>query len=68
MRKRSRTGRKLSLQEKIQIVHQAVVLKYHHKDIAQEHRISRCYVTQLQQRALKNRAFIAELMSQQSRT
>ena len=67
MRKCRRSGKKLSLSEKILIVHQAVVLKYHHKDIAKEHRITASYVTKLQSKALKNKKFIAELMSIQDR-
>ena len=60
-RKRSRKNRKLSLSEKVQIIHQAVVSKLAHKDIAKEHRITTAYVCILQRRALKNKSFIAEL-------
>ena len=60
-RKRSRKNRMMSLSEKVQIIHQAVVMKLPHKDIAKEHRISTPYVSILQKRALKNKSFIAEL-------
>ena len=62
-RKRSRKGSKLSLTEKVQIVHQAVVQKLLHKDIAKEHRITAAYVTILQRQAIRNPKFIAELVS-----
>ena len=39
------------------------MLKFHHADIAREHRISPSYVTYLQIKALKNKNFIAELIS-----
>ena len=39
------------------------MLKLHHSDIAKEHRISPGYVSCLQIKALKNKNFIAELMS-----
>ena len=58
-RKRSRKRGTLSVSEKVQIVHQAVV----HKDIAKEHRISVSHVCCLQYKALRNPKFIAELVS-----
>ena len=63
MRKRSRTGVKLSLSEKITIVHQALCLKYLYKDIAKEHRITGAYVTFIVKKVLKNPKFIDELVS-----
>ena len=62
-RKVGRSGSKLSLSEKINIVHQAVCLKILYQDIAKEHRISGCYVSQIIKRALKNPKFITEMMS-----
>ena len=63
-----RAGSKLSLLEKITIVHQAVCLKYLHKDIAKEHRITVGYVSLLQRRAMKNPKFIAELVGCQQQS
>ena len=54
----------MSISEKVQIIHQAVVSKLPHKDIANEHRITAAYVSLLQKRALKKKRFIAELISQ----
>ena len=68
MRRGGRAGAKLSLSEKIKIVHQAVVMKYLHKDIAKEHRISRPYVTLIVRKALRNPKFIAELVSQRDKS
>ena len=62
-RKRSRKRGTLSVSEKVQIVHQAVVQKLSHKDIAKEHRISVSHVCSLQYKALRNPKFIAELVS-----
>ena len=68
MRKWSRSGVKLSLSEKVNIVHQAVCLKYLYKDIAKEHRISGVYVSLIVKKALKNRKFIEELMSKRKQS
>ena len=67
MRKRSRTNKKVTLLEKITIIHQAVVLQYKHADIAKEHRISPQYVGYLAKKAEKSSRFIDELRSERDK-
>ena len=62
-RKRCRSKNKLSVEEKITIVHQVICQKFKHADIAKEHRITHGYVSLLALKASKNRKFIEELLS-----
>lgn len=41
--------------------------KYKHSDVAKEHRITPAYVSLLAQKALKNKHFVKELLSEESR-
>ena len=56
----------MSIQEKIQIVHQALVDKELHGSIAKEHRISPSTVSRLVSKAKRKKEFYSELMATQT--
>ena len=66
-RKRTRCRRRLSLQEKITIISQALCLKYAQKDIAREHRVSVSAVSGLIFKARRNPNFMVELIAERDR-
>ena len=63
MRKRSRCRKKLSIQDKTTIIAQSLLLKYRHKDIAKEHRVTQSAVSRLVTKALRNPKFLHEIMA-----
>ena len=66
-RKRSRTGNKLTLAEKIEISHKVICQNELQADIAKEYRITRAYVSMIVNRSLKNPKYIEELRGEATR-
>ena len=52
------------MQEKITIVSQALCMKYAQKDIAREHRVTISAVSGLVQKALRNKNFLSEMITE----
>ena len=67
MRKRTRCRRRLTIEDKITIVRQALLLKILHKDIAKEHQVTPSAVSGLVGKALKNPKFLQELLADRDR-
>ena len=57
-RKRGKRRPKLSLSEKIGVVHRVIINNHMVKDVAKEFRISQCYVSQLVQKTRRNPKFL----------
>ena len=64
LRKRVRCRKKLSIEDKITIVRQALLLKLPQKDIAKEHRVTISAVSRLVNNSLKNNKFLNELIAE----
>ena len=60
-RKRSRTKNKLTLSEKILIVHQVVIQLKPLKQVAKEHRVTASYISLIVQKVKKNPKLLSEL-------
>jgi len=65
-RRRSRKHNPISIHEKIQIVHKALVCKELHGSIAKEHRVSPTTVSRLACKAKRNKEFYSELFAMQA--
>jgi len=65
-RRKSRKHKPISISEKIQIVHKALVRKELYGSIAKEHRISQATVSQLACKAKRNKEFYSELVGMQT--
>ena len=63
MHKKTKQRKSLTVQQKIQIVHQVLVEHQRQADVAAEHKISTKYVSALCVKAQKNKQFIDEIMS-----
>ena len=62
LRKRRRKGHNLKLDEKLDIVHKAMILNEMHGDLAKEYRVTQPCISSLVSRARKNPKFINELL------
>ena len=67
MRKRTRCRRRLSIEDKITVVRQALLEKLSQKDIAKEHRVTIGAVSASVGKALKNPKFLQELITERDR-
>jgi len=66
-RKRSRKGKKLTLEEKIEISHKVICQGELQADVAKEYRLSKTYVSNIVNRSWKNPKYIGELKAQRTR-
>ena len=64
-RKKSRKGRPLNANEKVEIAYRVLALKEVSKEVARAHRVSAATVTQLVTNARKNKVFLSELLSKE---
>ena len=64
LRKRMKVRKKLSLQDKMRIVYQVVMLGHQQKDVAREHRVTSAYVSFLIKKAKKNPKYFSELAAE----
>ena len=64
LRKRGRCRQKVTLSEKIEMVHKVTIQRFPVKDVATEYRVLQSYIYQLVIKAKKNPKFLTELHSQ----
>ena len=62
-RKKSRKGKPIRTNEKIEIIYKVVVEQEKQKDVAREHRVTPARISQLVSKARKHKGFMAEILS-----
>ena len=64
-RKRGNKRKTLTVADKVSIIHQVVISKIYHKQVAKEFRVTPACVSMLVRKAQRNPKFLSEMVSDQ---